>query len=331
MSHIYRLIARLIFKFARREKPHQEDGQEEFPPEGNGISSKWIWTMMQDHMEENRKETEISKIRYGLRGWKLIAAVMLLLAGVSVLYSRRPPEMVSKELFGHYHTLVTMRNGAPPVLDGIRHSAPHYLILPDGSRVCLNYGSSLSYDASFGKRTREVFLSGEALFETVPDGGRPFIVHCRGFTVRVLGTCFNVMGYEDEPASEITLIRGAVQVIHGSESRLLHPQEQAIVKDDKATVRRLRHPEESIGWSMPHPYFEFNNASLKKVIRQLARWYQMKIVYSENVSSMLVTGRISQDIPLGDILSQLQDIGNGNFRFVIRKDTIFMTNVKIRK
>ena len=39
------------------------------------------------------------------------------------------------------------------------------VILPDGSKVNLNSGSYISYLQSFGKKVREVKLSGEAFFE----------------------------------------------------------------------------------------------------------------------------------------------------------------------
>ena len=82
------------------------------------------------------------------------------------------------------------------------------LILPDGSKVWLNAGSSLTYDSAYGKNIREVALSGEAFFDVVKNKEKPFIIHASKINVRVLGTEFNVRAYPSDKTTEASLIRG---------------------------------------------------------------------------------------------------------------------------
>ena len=69
-------------------------------------------------------------------------------------------------------------------------------ILPDGSKVWLNSGSSISYPSGFGE-TRSIELSGEAYFE-VEKGNIPFIISTEYGKVEVKGTSFNVKAFQNE-------------------------------------------------------------------------------------------------------------------------------------
>jgi len=65
--------------------------------------------------------------------------------------------------------------------------------LPDGSKISLNRNSVLTYRENFGKRNRNVELTGEAFFEIAPDASKPFIIDAGKADVRVVGTSFNVI------------------------------------------------------------------------------------------------------------------------------------------
>lgn len=111
------------------------------------------------------------------------------------------------------------------------------LVLPDGTVVWLNAGSTLKYNpgaeaagekgpgaentayraiASSGKNAssyvREVTLSGEAYFEVAPDSLHPFIVKSEKLRVRVTGTRFDVRAYPDEETVDVALASGQVFV-----------------------------------------------------------------------------------------------------------------------
>ena len=90
-------------------------------------------------------------------------------------------------------------------------------LLPDGSRVELNGGASLSYARAFGepfgKTARHVRLEGEAFFD-VAHGERPFVVRTFNADVVVLGTRFNVRAHAEGEAgrTSVAVASGRVRV-----------------------------------------------------------------------------------------------------------------------
>lgn len=106
---------------------------------------------------------------------------------------------------------------------------------PDGTQVTMNAGSEIVLDKDFGKKTREVYLKGEAFFDVEHNKDVPFIVHTNDLDVKALGTAFNVRSYEGDKKSEAVLIRGLVEV--------------TLKKENNKKV--LLHPDEKISWSVP--------------------------------------------------------------------------------
>lgn len=85
-------------------------------------------------------------------------------------------------------------------------------VLPDGSKVCLNSSTQLSYRNSFWSKKRQVALVGEAYFEVVHNDDSPFIVSSKNIQTRVLGTKFNVRARAEEEKVVTTLLKGSVCV-----------------------------------------------------------------------------------------------------------------------
>jgi ferric-dicitrate binding protein FerR (iron transport regulator) len=88
------------------------------------------------------------------------------------------------------------------------------ITLADGSKVWLNSGTVLQYNSEFGKRTREVYLEGEAYFSVSENKDLPFRVRTNDIYITALGTAFNVKAYNDENIIETTLEKGNVLIEH---------------------------------------------------------------------------------------------------------------------
>jgi ferric-dicitrate binding protein FerR (iron transport regulator) len=84
--------------------------------------------------------------------------------------------------------------------------------LPDGTKVWLNSGSSISYPESFTDNVRSVNLTGEAYFEVKSDQYHPFYVKTDGLVVKATGTKFSVMAYEKSAIRSVALAEGKVAV-----------------------------------------------------------------------------------------------------------------------
>jgi ferric-dicitrate binding protein FerR (iron transport regulator) len=88
------------------------------------------------------------------------------------------------------------------------------ITLADGSKVWLNSGTILQYNSDFGKRTREVYLEGEAYFSVSENKDLPFRVRTKEIYITALGTAFNVKAYNDENIIETTLEKGNILIEH---------------------------------------------------------------------------------------------------------------------
>jgi ferric-dicitrate binding protein FerR (iron transport regulator) len=135
----------------------------------------------------------------------------------------------------------TVQVGTPAVAAkqvSVQYGRKGQVVLPDGSKVWLNAGSTLRYDsASFQTSGRHVELSGEAYFDIAHDARRPFIVQSGQVRIRVLGTVFNVRAYPEDPDVETSLIRGSVEVTledRPDDKYILRPHEKLVVSNGTA-------------------------------------------------------------------------------------------------
>lgn len=196
-------------------------------------------------------------------------------------------------------------------------SGQYQLILPDGSKVWLNNVSSLRYPTSFVGDKRIVELTGEAYFEIAKDPSKPFLVQTKEETVEVLGTSFNIMAYEDEGNIRTTLLNGAVRVKAGNASVLLKPDEQAKFNSTEGMKVLKDVPSQDIV-SWKNGFFYFGRASLKEVMRQLARWYDVDVEYQGAVPDQEFGGSIDRDLPFTEVLNFL-DKNQVHYKFEGRK------------
>lgn len=180
------------------------------------------------------------------------------------------------------------------------------VILSDGTRVMLNSASSLSFPSSFKSKDRRVELNGEAYFEVTGNKLRPFRVVSGMQTVEVLGTHFNVNAYADEQTIRTTLLEGAVKVFTPKGSSLIEPGEQVVANrlTRNATVKRDVNTAKEISWI--NGVFSFDGDDLKSVMRQIARWYDVDIVYAGPLNDEKYFGEISRNSRLSEVFKILE-------------------------
>ena len=204
----------------------------------------------------------------------------------------------------------------------------YQVILPDGSKVWLNAGSSLRFPTSFTDKERQVELTGEAYFEvaklTIPYGGGrmrvPFKVKTYDVCVEVLGTHFNVMAYVNEKSINTTLLEGSVKVLQLAthNSQLLKPGQQAKVNGSIQLVNV--DTEEIVAWK--NGFFQFNGADIKTVMGQIERWYDVEVDYKGNIPSTHFTGIISRNINVSKVLDMLELTGAVKFEIRGKKISV---------
>ncbi len=184
------------------------------------------------------------------------------------------------------------------------------ITLPDGTRVWLNAASSIRYPTAFAGAERKVEITGEVYFEVTHDARKPFRVEVAGrSTVEVLGTSFNISAYADETMIKTTLLEGKVKVAaNGNPAQELRPGQQAIqAESGSVTISNDVDPAEVLAWK--DGWFQFNQASIPEVMRQLARWYDVEVHYAGAVPDRAYVGRIERSLTLAQVLRVLERSG----------------------
>lgn len=195
--------------------------------------------------------------------------------------------------------------------------------LADGTSVWLNAASSLTFNTQLNANgKREVKLSGEGYFEVAKDKSHPFIVEAANQKVEVLGTHFNINSYTDEPFVKTTLLEGSVKVnVQGGSHRILKPGQQALLSDNKLKVKSVD-INSVIDWK--NSEFTFNNETLESIMRKVARWYDVEIIYEGNNKTKLFWGSVSRYEHLNQVLQTLELTGDVKFRLTGRR--LYITN-----
>ncbi|RZF62148.1 FecR family protein [Sphingobacterium corticibacterium] len=215
-------------------------------------------------------------------------------------------QVVSPAIAGQMLTLKTPRGGQ------------YELTLPDGTRVWLNAGSSLRYPVHFGKEERRVFLEGEAYFDVAKVMSRdqnglshkvPFRVQAGAQIVDVLGTQFNISAYTDDHKTLTTLIEGSVNVLvndktDGNEIKyhVLKPGQQSVLKGQDLMISTVD-VRQFTAWK--YGKFVFEQEPLENILKMLARWYDVEIIYQGDASSVTFTGSVGRYEHISEILDKI--------------------------
>lgn len=190
------------------------------------------------------------------------------------------------------------------------------LKLSDGTLVWLNAESSISYPTVFNTQERSVKIIGEAYLEVAHNPSKPFKVHTGTQIIEVLGTHFNVSAYQDEKHITTTLLEGSVRISGNGFSKVLKPGQGAIFSANNLLVKEVD-ISESTAWK--DGYFQFVDADIQTVMRQLARWYNIEIVFNGPISQETFTGRISRNRPISQALKMIQASNSVQLTFSERR------------
>ena len=194
----------------------------------------------------------------------------------------------------------------------IPRGGEYKITLGDGTRVYLNAQTELRFPESFANsEQRLVYLSGEAYFEVAKNQSKPFIVQCRDYAVKVLGTSFNVNSYEDDKTSKTTLATGKVEINMGGKLTVLKPGHQAIIKDGKVNVEEV---DVEVYTTWMYENFRFKSESVQEIMTKLSRWYAVDVFYmNESVKNYHFTGYLPRYAKITDVLELLSLTTNIKF------------------
>lgn len=194
-------------------------------------------------------------------------------------------------------------------------------LLPDSSEVWLRNGANVRYAGNFGKRTRNVSLSGEAFFDVSKDPSKPFRINVSGLGIEVLGTSFDVKECRDRV--EVSLVEGTVKLIpdcidSGDFTKdsdgiqvITAGEIASYVKSSGAISVRKGDTAHHALWAKDR--LSFRDENIESVCRDLSVWYGVKIDIIAETDYVARLSFTVTDEPLDIILSLIHracpDIG----------------------
>ncbi|THU35856.1 DUF4974 domain-containing protein [Niastella caeni] len=211
-----------------------------------------------------------------------------------------------------YHTLFNPRG-----------SKVQFLTLSDGTKVWLNNESSIKYPIVFTGNERKVEITGEAYFEVAKNAAKPFKVKKvnNDAVVQVLGTHFNMNTYDDEETIKVTLLEGSVKVGNLPAGRkeeehaagnpalvILKPGEQAVLgANSPFIIDHSPNLEQVMAWK--NGMFVMEKSGIGSILKQIARWYDVDVVYENGVPEGTLSGEVPRDLTLSHVLKLLEYSG----------------------
>lgn len=185
------------------------------------------------------------------------------------------------------------------------------LQLPDGSKVWLNAASAITYPTAFTGKQRQVTIAGEAYLEVAQNKAMPFHVEVAGKAgIDVLGTRFNVNAYDNEASINTTLLEGSLRVSDATvRPVVLQPGQQARIAAQQAgiTVVKAVDTDKVMAWR--NGAFNFDGAHLPEVMRQLERWYDIRVIYEKGIPDKEFVGEVGRNVSLAELLKGLEGTG----------------------
>jgi len=293
--------------------------------EMTSIEKDNLWLDLKQQIEEKRFSGSLGSNKRGrtVAIKKLIgyAAILLMVAGgIGFFFEYK---------LGEQRQRATLVDNSIEVEAQLAHGSgksisfsQNFVRLPDGSRVRLNKGASISIDTSTFDKTgaRVVQLNGEAYFNVVHNSKRPFVVLTGDIETIDVGTSFNINNTEGRV--QVTVIEGEVRLKnkHKELKHLIANQQLTLnTATQQVEVASLENAEAVIAWTGSSLSFE--NISLDSAMRIIERRFDKHILVAPAIGATKVKASFTNRDSLEDILDVLTSI-TGTSMEKITKDEI---------
>lgn len=228
---------------------------------------------------------------YHWQYWKIaVAAAVIIVVGVSLWVATYPTHHPEQQ-----YTVLAAKGERSQI------------ILPDGTKVWLNSGSSISYGSAYNQENRNISLNGEAYFDVEKNPNLPFDVNLGAIKVQVLGTAFNVSSYKEDSTLSVTLERGSVELKNQGTDKAIGK----LVPGEKATFNKsnkqlaITNCDATADGLWRNNILKFEDARASEVMRKLGKWYGVNII-TKNMKSDLRYGFTIK----GESLKEMLDLVN---------------------
>lgn len=187
-------------------------------------------------------------------------------------------------------------------------------VLPDGTKVHLNAGSSLRYSKDFDDSLRIVYLTGEAYLVVAKNPLRPFIVDTEKTRTQVLGTVFSVKAYVEDKEESVAVEEGKVRFSAKSDSG----NHVLLTADQLGAWREGKLKKQSVDASKYLAWKDnkliFDNDRLADIAPAIERWYDVTVkIESKKSARLLFSGRYTNP-SLRELLEDMSSVSDFNYK-----------------
>ena len=297
----YYLNAKNIFELSSK---HYAEASKENPD----INVDQEWGHFVSTISKSKKEATVRTISpvSSSGRWLRIAATLLLLAGAGFVTNYFVYRTTNIQFLTIDNTLS--------------------VALPDGSKIMLNKHSQLTYTSTYGNKDRKVNLKGEGFFEVVSDAQKPFIISVNNAQIEVLGTSFNVQGYDIRKEIEVTVQTGVVRFSVPdvkSQVKLTAGQKGVYLKANSELSSTVNEDVNFLSWNTRTIIFVDND--LRTVVETLNKIYQATIVLPNNIPNSCSVTVTFDHQTLESVLNVLKS--TLNLTYTINGNQIEITSV----
>jgi ferric-dicitrate binding protein FerR (iron transport regulator) len=135
------------------------------------------------------------------------------------------------------------------------------------------------------------------------------------------GAQFNVMSYADDPIPAISFISGTASMRLDTASRssavYVAAGQQVKLNFDKLDISQVANVGDVIAWK--NNQISFHDDYIESILREVARWYDVKIVYESVIPDKKYSITIPRDSKIEDVLEVLRKQGG---HFTIHRRTV---------
>lgn len=182
------------------------------------------------------------------------------------------------------------------------------VVLSDSTEIILNSGSSIHYDGSYNKESRNVSFYGEGYFDVMTNPEKPFIVNLDRIKVSATGTKFNIFSFGNEDRIETTLEEGHISIEIDGRDRIELEQGQQAVFFRKTGKVILQDVASDTYTSWKENKLRFSDTPLEEVLRRIGRKYNVVFEITNNEILDLKYTATFIDESIEDVMKLLKDI-----------------------
>lgn len=289
MNHklIKRLLSNKLSVKERRSYADMESINKELKKQWDGAGKELVDLKIKEQIWKNVKtkcdKGKSGKVHLELSYLTTIAASVALIIGIFWLYT------------------LSNKTQAKELINIIATNSRLY-VLPDSTKVWMEAGSSIQFHKAFDK-DRNVWLSGNSLFEVRKQKEGNFIVHINKAYIEVKGTCFSVKQDKTE-RNEITLLHGKIELNIETTGKkiVMQPLQKVLYNPNNAQTKITEIY--NVNWE--NGKYNFKDTPLPQLIQIINQIFNANILIDSEVGQQSAfTGSIRYDESLNDVIDKI--------------------------